>query len=253
MLCNHISSLLGIECMPLSDSGDMAYIGSPFRFDDGDALPIYVQSYGERLRFFDDCGVVLHFIGRGMSFDDGRRCKFIKTAAEANGATFSDAGEVEVWASLNDAPSAFAKYISTLHSIVAWEKDQRDANVDQVLLIDEVALNLRAWKPSAELLYGREVRGVTQLTHKLDFLFDGTGIFAISCNGRTVSSTIKKVIDIRGSADNNSMPMLVVIDDRYDSDAAARESLVIQAVAPVMSFTALERNVHGTAGVAQGH
>jgi len=245
MICDHLSSLLGLDCSPISDDGNVALIATPFTFDDGDSVPIYVQHVNGQLRFFDDGGVLLHLMGRGMNFEDGRRSKFIKTAAEPHGVSLSDSGELEVWAPIEKAPPAFAGYLSTLLAVTSWERDQRGVGTDMIMLIDEVEMCLRAWKPKAELVAGPEFEGISGQSYKMDFLFDGEPILATSAHPNSVSSAIKKLLDIRGSNANSGLSVLVVIDDRADHQAAMKDSLIIQTVAKVMPFTRLEENAKG--------
>jgi hypothetical protein len=253
MICDELSTVLGIDCIPISDDGAMARIENPFAFDDGDSLPIYVQAINGQLRFSDDGGVLMHFMGRGMNFEDGRKSKFIRTAAEVNGATLTETGEVEVWAPLQMAPMAFAAYLATLMHISSWEREQRGANVDTTLLIDEVAICLRAWKPDAELIPEPEFEGISTQRHKLDFLFDGQGVIATGPHPNAVSAAIRKLLDIRSAIQNEGVGLLVVIDDRTDDEAADREGRVLQAVARVLPFTSLERNAMRSSGLGSAH
>ncbi len=241
MICDQLTSLLGFDCLPLSEDGSVAKIDAPFIFDDGDALPIYVQKISDKVRFFDDGGVILHFLGRGMKFDDARKSKFIKNAAEPHGVVLTNAGELEIWASVEKAPQTFAKYMTTLLSLVAWERDQRGVNVDVTLLVDEVAMYLKAWKPMALITREPEYVGISGQTYKLDLNFDGQGVVATSAHPNSVSASIKKLLDIRSSPHNINVDLMVVIDDRQDRESAAKDSLVIQNVAKVMQLSSLEK------------
>lgn len=251
MICSQLTSLLGLECSPIDEDGTIALIECPFSFDDGDALPIFVQQTNGQIRFFDDGGVLLHFAGRGIALGDKRRSKFIRNAAEPFGANLSEDGNVEVWSSESDAPSAFANFLSTLLSIVAWEREQRGTNSDLALLVEEVAMCLRAWKPDADMIRDPDFQGISGQIYKLDFLFDGQGIVATSAHPNAVSSVIKKLLDIRTLPSNASLKLLAIIDDRKDQDAAKRDSLVIQSVSEVMPFTTLEQ--HALANYSDGN
>lgn len=253
MICDELSTLLGIDCLPISDDGSIARIESPFAFDDGDSLPIYVQTFNGQLRFFDDGGVLMHFVGRGMNFDDGRKSRFVRAAAEVNGAVLTESGDVEVWAPIETAPIAFAAYIATLLHISSWEREQRGTNVDTTVLIDEVAMCLRAWKPEAELIPEPEFNGISTQRHKLDFLFDGQGVLATSPHPNSVSAAIRKLLDIRSESQNAGVSLLVVIDDRDDDEAADREGRVLQAVAKVLPFSNLEKNATRSSGRGAAH
>ena len=244
MICANISELLGIDCMPVNEECTIARLDSPFAFDDGDGVPIYVEAVNGQIRFFDDGGTMMHFLGRGIILDDGRKTRFIKSAVEPNGVSFTEDGDIEVWASAEQAPAAFASYVAALLNIVSWERDQRGASTDTALLVDEVAMYLRAWKPTAELVVGPEYIGVSRQVHRLDFKFDGQGVLATSAHAQAVSASLKKLLDIRGGGEGDA-GLLVVIDDRFDKERAKREGLIIQTVASVLPFTRLAQNARG--------
>lgn len=246
MICDVLPSLIGLDCFPVSESGDIARIESPFVFDDGDTVPIFVQSTGGQVRFFDDGGILFHFLGRGLSFEDGRRSRPLRAAAEENGAQFNDCGELEIWSAAHEAPTAFARYVATIVQIAAWEKDQRGLGMDATLLIEEVAMCFRAWKPDAELVDDPEYEGVSGRSYRLDFKFDGQGVLATSPHPIAVNAAIKKLLDIRSGSQNQRLGLLVIIDDRIES--VAKDALVIGALASVLPFTKLEANARRSSG-----
>lgn len=242
MICQHLSQLLGFDCHSLTEGGDVALVSTPFKFDDGDAIPVFVENVHGQVRFFDDGGALMHFIGRGVRIESKKQATFLVNAAARNGAVFSDGGDIEAWASLDRAHEAFAKFLASMLDLAAWERDQRGASTDTSLFIEEVALALRAWQPNASITVGPPFLGVSGKTHKLDFLVDGKGVVATGTHPNAVSAMLHKLVDIRGLIANANTPFLIVIDDRVDPDAAERESKVVQAVASAMKFTDLERN-----------
>jgi Domain of unknown function DUF1828 len=243
MLCQNIQQIIGFECLPLDEQGKVARILSPFKFDDGDSIPIYIENVGNKIRFFDDGGVVMHFLSRGVSFANSHKTRFIKTATDRHGLTFTEFGEIEIWSNYDTAPQAFSKYLETLLSITNWENEQRGAISDVSLFIESIAFNLRSWKPHSQLIEHPEYTGISKQKYKLDFKLDQTGIIAVTTNANSISSSIKKILDIRAGSDVE-LDLLVVIDDRYDRNAANRESLIIQSVANVLPFTKLEQNAY---------
>jgi hypothetical protein len=90
MICNNLTNLLGVECVPLNEAGNVAFISTPFSFDDGEGVPVFAEVVAGQVRFFDDSGVMMHFIGRGVRLDDRKRLRFITTAAEAGGARLTE-------------------------------------------------------------------------------------------------------------------------------------------------------------------
>lgn len=242
MICNRISEILGLTCHPLSDDGLVAMIDSPFRYPDGDDLPIFVEKIGPQVRFFDDGGALLHLFSRGISLDDHRKTKFIKNIAEPNHVQLNELGELEIWSSEKDAPAAFAQYISAMLALVKWETDQLGVSTDISMFLDEVAICLRAWKPNSELTVGPEYTGISGHTYKLDFSVDREAILAITPHHASVSSAAKKLLDIRAVGAYEKLKIIVIMDDRQETEFAKREGRVLESVGNVMMMSALERN-----------
>ena len=240
MICQQLTSLLGFDCSPLTESGNVVLVSTPFRFDDGDAVPVFAEIVSDQIRFFDDGHTLMHFIGRGIRIDNKKHASFLSTAAQKNGASFTEAGEIEIWASVNEAPAAFSKYVASLLALTSWERDQRGIGTDAVLFVEEVAMALHAWKPGKLIEIDPQFEGISGRGYRLDFMIDGEAIVATGAHPNAVSSVLHKLIDIRGRLDNSEMPLMVVIDDRVDPDAARREAMIIQRVATVMPVTSLE-------------
>lgn len=241
MVCDNIASLIGITCYPLTDDGSVAMLDTAFRFADGDAAPVFVEKAGGLVRFFDDGGVLLHFAGRGLRLENHRHDKFIRSAGEPHGVKLNEAGELEIWAAERDASSAFAKFISTLVALTGWEREQQGVGSDLSILIDEVEICLRAINPQASLIPKPEYIGVSGQVYNLDFNFDGRAVIAITPQRATVSSAIRKLIDIRSRPGNQDFDVMVVLDDRRDPEAAKSEGQVLNAVGNVWPMTRLEQ------------
>ncbi|QYF94213.1 DUF1828 domain-containing protein [Massilia sp. PAMC28688] len=244
MICSKISELIGFECHPLSDDGSVAMIDTPFAFADGDGVPVYVEKLANQVRFFDDGNVILHFRGRGVTLDDHRHTRFLRNLAEPNGVQLNAMGELEIWAKADEAPAAFARYMSTLLAVCAWEVDQTGASTDTSLFLDEVTMCLRAWKPHASIGEGADYVGVSGQVYKMDLQLDGRAVLAIGTHPATVSTAAKKLLDISAATENAELDVLVVIDDRQDAELAKREGLVLDSVSSVLMMTRLERNAN---------
>lgn len=242
MICNRISEILGLSCHPLTDDGLVAFIDSPFKYPDGDDVPIFIEKLGPQIRFFDDGGALLHLMGRGLLMDDHRKTKFIKNIAEPFQVTLNEMGELEIWSTEENAPTAFANYISAMMSLAKWESEQIGVSTDISLFLDEVAMCLRAWRPEANISYGPEYTGISGHVYKLDFSIDGEVVIAITPHHASVGAAAKKLLDIRGVRSYESLKVIVVMDDRHDRDSAKREGRVLDSVGSVMMMSALERH-----------
>lgn len=241
MICDNLTNLLGFDCLPLSDSGLVGIVHTPFKFEDGDSLPVFVEFADGMVRFFDDGATLRHFMGRGVRIENRKHVTFLTNIANAHEAAFSDTGEIEAWGNMDSAPVAFSRYLSSMLAIAAWEKGQEGEDTDTSIFVQEVAIALRAWKPSATLTLEPPFEGITKKAYKLDFLLDGQPVIAVGSHPNSVSSLLHKLVDIHNLPENRGFDPLVVIDDRRDREAANKESKVIQSLATVMPFSALEK------------
>lgn len=124
MVNSNIPELLGLEYVPLKEDGSFGAINTPFIFEDGDPIPVYVEEFDGAIRFFDDGGVIWHFMGRGVPLDQEGDADFIRELIQPTGARLNDRGEVEALGPVEQAPNTFARYLSALLTIVRWEYEQ---------------------------------------------------------------------------------------------------------------------------------
>lgn len=248
MICDKIQDILGLTCFPLNDEGSLAMISTPFTFEDGDGVPVYIEKVPGHVRFFDDGGVVMHFLGRGLTLDSGRKTRFLKTIAQHNGATFNEDGELEVWAPEAQANMAFAKYMATVLGLVSWEREQQGTSTDISFFIEEVAMCLKAWKPADELVEGPEFTGISGHAYRFDFQQGSDIVIAISPHPLSVSAALKKMVDVISAPFNQNISLTVVLDDRAQPDQAKSEGAVLGAVAGVLMMSKLEHlaSVHSS-------
>ncbi len=239
MICDQLTNLLGFECLPLSEGGEVACIHTPFKVEDGDALPVFVEFVAGQVRFFDDGAALRHFMGRGVRLENRKHASFLVNIASTHKATFSQTGEIEAWAKLDSAAQAFSAFLASMLAIAAWEKGQEGEDTDTSIFVQEVAIALRAWKPGASISVDPSFEGITRRTYKLDFLLDGRPVVAVGSHHNSVSGLLHKLVDIHNLPENQGFDPLVVIDDRKDREAADKEAKIIQAVATVMPFTSL--------------
>jgi hypothetical protein len=115
--------LLGFKCHYLNDERTLAAIETPFVFEDKDPLPVYMEEAGQKVRVFDDGGVINHFDEIGLTMNSWADTKFIEAVARLHGVTLNDQGELEVWADGRTVPEAFARFLAALLEIVCWERE----------------------------------------------------------------------------------------------------------------------------------
>lgn len=248
MSCNEISSLLGFSCHPLNEDGSVALIDTPFTFEDGDGLPVFVEKVGQNVRFFDDNEVVFHFLGRGLGDSSGGlRTRFIKTAIAPYGLSLNDANVIEVWASQEQSKEAFARYLSGLLAIVGWEHDNQGVGIDSSYFVEEVALYLAAWKKGLKVNPSPVFTGMSKTEYRLDFEVGGEAVIAIRPHPYSVGNALRKMVDIAGF--DPDVKFRVVIDDRIDAEAAKTQGVILSSMATIMPMTRLLKLSHATEAV----
>jgi hypothetical protein len=247
MICDHLSSLLGMHCLPLDEAGTVALVETPFRFDDGDAVQIFVQATGNEVRFFDDGATAWHMVGRGLDVSDGRKHgRVLQGIADFHGLCLNERLCLEAKGEIDLAPQHFARFVAAMLAMAAWEREHRDADVDAALLLDEVAVLLARASPELPLQRGVVMEGVSKQQHKVDFVLGNAVILAVRPESRSVSAAIRRLIDVKNAPTNAELEYRVVVDDRLDPAAAQREGSILSAVASVTNFRSLERATQRT-------
>ncbi|CAM3754796.1 hypothetical protein BOBR111200_06915 [Bordetella bronchialis] len=99
---------------------------------------------------------------------------------------------------------------------------------------------LRAWKKDSVISETPEYMGISGHTYRLDFQVDDQGVVAISPHPLSVSTAIKKLLDIVSAPVNEGVRLQVVLDDRKQPDEAKSEAAVLNAVADVLMMSRLE-------------
>ncbi len=241
-----LTALLGLDCIALDAPGATAMLATPFTFADGDPVPIFVHADGGTVRFFDDGGVFMHFRGRGLPLASRGQARFIAKAAARHGVTWRDDGVLETMAADKaSAPDAFRRYMAALGDICSWELDNEGANDDADLLIEDVALALRAARPDAHIERGPAFTGISGKQRTLALRVDGTAVAVTSTHHAAVSAALMAMVDIRQAPDNQQQDFLFIIADQQDLERAKQDAAILQAVAPVQLLSNLQPNSPG--------
>lgn len=232
MICNYLHNLTGFVCHPIDEQGTLAQIHTPFRFADGDPLPVYVQSFQKNVvRFFDDGQIILHFLGRGMDLSSGNKIRFLKNIAQKFGADISKEGILEITSQESNPSDAFAKYIACLHSVASWESEHQNINANGAAFVEEVIYTLQNLYPAQTIDTKPKFLGSSGKRHEIDFSIGNMGYFAIKPSQQSAAPALYKLIDITNRLDNESKNFTVIIDDRFDKSAAKNTKQVFRSVA----------------------
>lgn len=244
MICDHLVDSLGFACSVLNESGTVAHVATPFKFSDGDPVPVYLEIAGGQVRFFDDGELFLHFKGRGLLLSNRNQARFIAKAAERHGATYGDDWVLQAYANATQVHEAFSRYMSALHAICAWELDNEGVAQDTALLVEEAALAFLAAKPGADIVREPSFTGISGKQRILSLLVDGTAVAVTGTHHAAVSAALMSMVDIRQAAQNQSRNFMFLLDDRSHPERASQDATVLQAAAPVQLMSNLQRLSH---------
>ena len=237
MNCENFQELIGMRCNPV---GEAVEVLTPFTFADGDGLDVFAQAHGSQVHFFDDGFTLMHLHGVGIDLgNDQKRWRPLRSIAEANSANLSDQGVFETLCPTEAASLGFARLVSTLLGVAAWERDQIGVAQDPAWFIDEVAMYLKAWKPIEKLIESPSVRGLSRRTLKFNFQLGNQYIDAIQPHGISTGAELRKIVDLNAGPLGMHSNVLVVVDDRLQPDAAKQEIGILGRVAEAWPMTGL--------------
>lgn len=245
MICREFTEFTGMTCFPLDDSGDVAYVASPFFFEDGDPLPIYIKKLSpSHVKFFDDGEIILHFIGRGFRGDkESLSTTFLKNIARTHGLELSEYGVLEGYANKNSAPELFARYVTALLSIVQWEKEYLANDKNALDLIAKVEHALVSWRPGSKVIKNPTFKGISNKDYEFTFSQANEGILVISSSPQSINAATRKLLDVSAVMEATDMKTRVIIDDgQLDAETKEQNHSILSRVSDyVQSFQNLEK------------
>jgi hypothetical protein len=237
MNCENFESLIGMRCNPV---GDAVEIVTPFTFADGNGIEVFAQTHAPQVHFFDDGFTLMHLHSAGVHLNDKRNWSPLKTIADTHGVTLTDDGVFETLSPVASASHGFARLVSTLLGVAAWERDQLGVAQDSAWFVEEVAMYLKAWKPSAPFLAKPTAKGFSGRVLRFDFQLGNQYVDAIHPHGISTGSELRKAVDLNTGPLGDEGGLLVVVDDRLKNEAAAKQEIeIIGRVAQAWPMTRL--------------
>lgn len=257
MICKEFFEITGLECFPLDETGNVAYVASPFVFEDGEPFPIYVREVStSHVSFFDDGEIILHFLGRGFRGSKNKlNTTFLSNIADSHGLTLTDSGVLQGSAHKKEAPELFAKYIAAIFAITQWEKEFLNNDQSTLELIAKVEFALKAWRPNAKITKKPVYKGSSNKDYEFTFEQNNEGILVISSSPQAINAATRKLLDVSSSRKNNTIKTRVIIDDAL-LDASTREqnrSVLSYVCDYVQSFDNLETIAYKNASMLPTH
>ncbi|GAB3457403.1 hypothetical protein GCM10027321_12250 [Massilia terrae] len=121
MISLDIKQLLGLDCDFVDDEKTLIAIHTPFRLEDSDPVPVYIEEIDGRLRFCDLGGVTWQLICRGIRLNDLEQLQFIRDLASLTGVTLNRDDELELWIDSENVNASFTRFMCAMLAMVRWE------------------------------------------------------------------------------------------------------------------------------------
>jgi len=249
MICKQFSEITGLECHPLNDDGSVAFISSAFAFEDGDALPIYIEYIGNQVRFFDDGEVVFHFLGTGARKPGTTlRTTFIEKSIENYGLTLNEDGVIEMYTDPEHTQATFSNFVAGLLNVANWERENAGTNQPSLEFVEKVATALQEWRMDKPVIRAPKFKGESGKEYDFTFTQDGEAILAILPKGPSINAAVRKLLDVSNAAENQNIKTRVIIDNtNWDENDIAQAMIVLTRVSTyVWPLTELLKTVDGT-------
>jgi len=250
MNCQSIAKQLAFECTPLRGihGEDMFELGTPFSFDDGTAINLYVINRESFAEINDDALTVHHLSGLGLDPWNARRKTSLRERIQPFGVTLRDDGALTLLSPLDQLAWSLPRFISAELAIAQWVREQTGTPQSARDLADEAEIYLRAWHPEMTISKRPMVRGISGHEYRFDFQQGNELIDVISPHHNATGGLMRKLGDILNAPNEHTPIVRIIVDDRTDHERAHVELQIIAALATAMPFSKLiERTQSGSA------
>ena len=239
--CEGLVKRLGFDCRLVGET--TIDVSTPFSFVDGEPIGFYFDQSGSDIRLSDNANTLAHFASIGHDISDRKRWRGIKQIVEAFGMELLDSGEIVGRIKKEAEHTLVGRYVCAMLAVVDWEREYLGVSDEIEQFINEVELYLRAWKPNSPLTRLPIIQGHSGRTHSFHFELERQLIDAVRPHGIRTGSILRKAADVINAGDKRKI--LVVMDDREDTERAKIETDILSTMISVMPFTRLVAQVPG--------
>jgi hypothetical protein len=124
MITVDLRQVLGFRYEFLDDEKTIAAIYTPFFYEDGDSVPVYLEEVNGRQRFCDGGGVVWQLMARGVWLDEPGQEKFIEELTRPTGVVLNSDDELELWVDPDDINASFTRFMCAMLAMVRWDYER---------------------------------------------------------------------------------------------------------------------------------
>lgn len=212
MECNWLINNLGFECRLVKGitHAPVFEVDTPFSFSDGEPIAFYVKEHGKVMVLSDNGDTLAHLMNMGLSYNDKRRWGSLRHRLEEHKLAMSDQGEIMASGPTENASDLIARYLSGLMSVVEYEREALATPTDLHVLVEEVEMLLRQWRPSDTLSLRPKARGLSRREHVFDFQLGNLLIDAINPHANATGGVMRKAGDVLSSPYSDGKKIMVV-------------------------------------------
>jgi hypothetical protein len=242
MTCENLLTRIGYECREVA--GRSIAVTTPFSFPDGETIGFYIRDErDDRVILHDNADTIAHLISMGLEFPHRMGdWRTIKNIVEAWGLELQENGTITVHGPRDRQAQLVTNYISAMLAVSDFQREHFGFTEEQADYIAQVELHLRAWKPNAPFEKSPMIKGHSGKEYRFHFQLGDQLVEAARPHGRSTGAVLRKSIDVKNAGDRS---ILVIMDDREETDGVRQEIDILSAVVSVMPFTTLVRNAEG--------
>jgi hypothetical protein len=241
MSCEGLLNRLGYSCREVGER--IIAVQTPFTFIDGEPINFYLDESGDSVVLHDNADTLAHLMGIGWDNSDRRGWRGIKNIIGAFGFELEESGMIVGRKPRQDEEGLIAKFVCAMLAVADYERDYFGLTEEQAQYIEEVELALRASRPGAAMILRPSVTGHSGRTHEFHFDFDDTYYDASKPHGGRTGSILRKAADVKNFGIEKKI--VVVMDDREDTDRAKAETDILSTSVGVIQFSVLAAQAIG--------
>ena len=204
---------------------------------------MYVFHSNNSVRVSDNANTLMHYRSVGLDVSDRRSWKGIENVVSEFGMELKKSGEITGTSLIASAASLVARYISAMVKISDMEREAIGVSDEVESFVQEVETYLRLWRPDDELSLTPSVRGHSGRDHSFNFRLGKEFIDATRPHHGKTGAVLRKAADIQNAA--APPPIMVVMDDREETERARIETGILSTLIKVLPFTRLSNNLSG--------
>jgi hypothetical protein len=239
--CSWAKALSTYDCRQVTGlHGEAALeIGTPFSLPDGSAINLYLVPHGAHVLVSDNGDTLFKIASLGLDVWNSNRLKSVRATAAVHGVSLDSGGDLRALAQIEHAPYVFAKTVSGILAVADWAAEQINAPTKARDLVAEAEPYIIARNPAWVLERKKAVLGASRARYTFDLRHGPDLIDVVPPVAQATGGVMRKCGDVLNGGMLDGLKPLIIVDDRYESEAAHQEISIIGSVTRAMPFSRL--------------